>query len=66
VVAAVIAGDFSRLQHSQLFSVQLQPPGTGEPTSNGQPEPVLEAGGRAGLEESYRMLLELTERGSDA
>jgi hypothetical protein len=37
VIAAVNAGDWSLLEHSGLFSVQLQPPGTvaPEPSSNG-------------------------------
>ena len=33
VVDAVVAGDLRRLKHSELFSVQLQPPGT--PLTNG-------------------------------
>lgn len=33
VVAAVNAGDLSLLQHTGLFSVQLQPPGSGEPAA---------------------------------
>jgi hypothetical protein len=38
VVDAVISGDFKRLKHSQLFSVQLQPPGTELPSNgNGKP-----------------------------
>jgi len=50
VVAAVKAGDFSRLVHTGLFSVQLQPPGTVAPppaSTNGQPTtPVqLQSGG---------------------
>ena len=32
VVDAVLADDLGRLQHSGLFSVQLQPPGTTQPT----------------------------------
>jgi hypothetical protein len=28
VVAAVTSGDWTRLEHTDLFSVQLQPPGT--------------------------------------
>ena len=35
VVEAVISGDFKRLSHSKLFSVQLQPPGTEDPSTNG-------------------------------
>jgi phage portal protein BeeE len=35
VVAAVEADDRTLLQHSGLYSVQLQPPGTGQPTSGG-------------------------------
>ena len=35
VVAAVDAGDFTRLVHTGLFSVQLQPPGTVAAPSNG-------------------------------
>ena len=35
VVEAVISGDFKRLSHSKLFSVQLQPPGTEAPSTNG-------------------------------
>jgi phage portal protein BeeE len=40
VVDAVIAGDYRRLTHTGLFSVQLQPPGTEEPDApspNGVP-----------------------------
>ncbi len=32
VIDAIENDDFSRLKHSGLYSVQLQPPGTGEPT----------------------------------
>ena len=32
VIDAVVAGDFTRLKHSGLYSVQLQPPGTQTPT----------------------------------
>lgn len=42
VVDAVTNTDWSRLKHSGLFSVQLQPPGEGTPpvdTSNGEPPP---------------------------
>lgn len=35
VVDAVRNRDWRRLQHSGLLSVQLQPPGSGEPTTNG-------------------------------
>lgn len=37
VVSAVMAGDLSKLSHTGLYSVQLQPPGTqiSEPASNG-------------------------------
>jgi hypothetical protein len=47
VVAAVVSGDLTQLQHTGLYSVQLQPPVTGQPSavepppngpaSNGQP-----------------------------
>jgi phage portal protein BeeE len=33
VVAAVLAEDFSVLEHSGLYSVQLQPPGSGQPAA---------------------------------
>lgn len=36
VVEAVTSGDFTRLEHTDLFSVQLQPPGTVDP----EPEPM--------------------------
>jgi hypothetical protein len=42
VVDAVMSGDLSRLVHTGLFSVQLQPPGTADPTQNGKP-PALPA-----------------------
>lgn len=35
VVTAVTAGDFDRLKHTGLYSVQLQPPGTTTPSLNG-------------------------------
>ena len=35
VVDAVMAGDFKRLKHTGLVSVQLQPPGSEQPSSNG-------------------------------
>ena len=44
VVDAVISHDYNRLEHSGLFSVQLQPPQPDqpEPSANGQPsDPVL-------------------------
>jgi hypothetical protein len=43
VVDAVISGDFKRLKHSQLFSVQLIPPGPDQATNgNGKtPTPIL-------------------------
>jgi phage portal protein BeeE len=41
VVAAVQAGDFARLQHTGLVSVQLQEPGAQEPTQNGKPPAEL-------------------------
>jgi phage portal protein BeeE len=40
VVAAVNAGDVTLLKHTELFSVQLQPPGTEAPSPNGQVEPI--------------------------
>jgi hypothetical protein len=43
VVAAVQSGDWSLLEHSGLFSVQLQPPGTTqEPAGDAEPEPEPE------------------------
>lgn len=39
VVAAVEADDNALLEHTNLFSVQLQPPGTPAASSNGQVEP---------------------------
>jgi hypothetical protein len=49
VVEAVKAGDFARLKHTGLFSVQLQPPQTsaGLPTANGQGE-LVPAGANGG------------------
>lgn len=45
VVAAVTSGDLSRLQHTGLFSVQLQPAGSnGNQNSNGQGAPALTQG----------------------
>lgn len=38
VVAAVHAEDMTLLEHSGLFSVQLQPPGAQEPTTDPKPE----------------------------
>lgn len=43
VVAAVTSGDFSRLNHTDLFSVQLQP--AGAENGNGQTVPVPELEG---------------------
>jgi phage portal protein BeeE len=52
VITAVTAGDLSRLVHTGLFSVQLQPPGTilqpaesppPTPSSNGQSPPARES-----------------------
>jgi hypothetical protein len=40
VVSAVTSGDWKRLTHTGLFSVQLQPPGTTQP----KPDPALPAG----------------------
>lgn len=41
VVDAVTSGDLGRLEHTGLFSVQLQPPGTENPSTNGKaPAPV--------------------------
>jgi hypothetical protein len=36
-VDAVVSGDLTRLEHTDLFSVQLQPPGTvaAQPSANG-------------------------------
>lgn len=39
VVDAVTANDMGRLQHTGLVSVQLQPPGTEQPNSNGSGDP---------------------------
>lgn len=33
VVEAITAGDLTRLRHTGVFSVQLQPPGSGQPTN---------------------------------
>lgn len=41
VVDAIVSGDLTRLEHTQLFSVQLQPPGT---TANGVDTPTDELG----------------------
>ena len=46
VVDAVLSSDFSRLTHTGLFSVQLQPAGAAEPlavSTNGAPAPVARA-----------------------
>ena len=40
IIDAVTAGDFNRLKHSGLFSVQLQPPGTVTPPAQPQQSPV--------------------------
>lgn len=39
VAAAVTSGDWSKLQHTGLFSVQLQPPGAKLSTGSGEPSP---------------------------
>lgn len=59
VVSAVVAGDFQQLKHTHLFSVQLQPPGTTEPsTSNpGMPEPSPAGEGENSLRD-IRLLLD--------
>ena len=44
VVPAVETGDFSKLEHSGLYSVQLQPPGTNTPTTDGA-QPLMQGGG---------------------
>jgi hypothetical protein len=43
VVDAVISGDFERLSHTGLLSVQMQAPGSQAPSSNGKPEVPVEA-----------------------
>jgi hypothetical protein len=46
VVQAVTAGDLTRLVHSGLFSVQLQPAGSTQPalpSGNGNGQPTLPA-----------------------
>ena len=43
VVAAVNAGDWKRLKHSGLYSVQLQPPGTTTPEPDPAVKPTLKA-----------------------
>ncbi len=40
-VDAVTSSDYSRLAHTGLYSVQLQPPGTGEPTPPARAELVV-------------------------
>lgn len=40
VVPAVQTGDFSKLKHSGLYSVQLQPPGASNPTPDGTTPPT--------------------------
>lgn len=40
VVSAVTSSDYSRLKHTGLFSVQLQPPGTSTPTSTNGVVPI--------------------------
>ena len=40
VVPAVQTGDFSKLKHSGLYSVQLQPPGESAPTPAGDAPPT--------------------------
>ena len=57
VVLAVKSGDLSRLTHTGLFSVQLQPPGTGVPA----PTPELTEAGRS-LATMLAPLLEGTPR----
>jgi phage portal protein BeeE len=39
IVDAVISGDLRRMQHTGLFSVQLQPPGTGTVPQDSQEDP---------------------------
>ena len=53
VIAAITAGDLARLKHSGLYSVQLQPPGTIAPPSNGNGKPAQDG------ENSARLLQEL-------
>lgn len=40
VIDAIVAGDLNRLEHTGLFSVQLQPPGTTTPAPAAPTEPV--------------------------
>jgi hypothetical protein len=52
VVTAVMADDMSKLKHTGLFSVQLQPPGTTlTPTTNGKPPQPVGANGNGNLDE---------------
>jgi hypothetical protein len=37
VIAAVLDSDWAKLQHTGLFSVQLQAPGAGQPTDSDPP-----------------------------
>lgn len=58
VVEAILAGDLSKLEHTGLFSVQLQPPGTGNP-----PPPAPATSSRADLDQTVRALLGASENG---
>lgn len=49
VINAITAGDFRRLQHTNLFSVQLQPPGT---TSPDEPQGPPDGGSSSTSEEA--------------
>lgn len=55
VIAAIIASDFSRLVHTNLFSVQLQPPGT--VLDQPMPMKALPAGNGTNSERMARELL---------
>jgi len=59
VVDGVIAGDLSRLVHSGLVSVQLQPPGAtlGGPNGNGNGSPQIEASAARALERARALEL---------
>lgn len=67
VVAAVVAGDFQQLQHTGLYSVQLQPPmpdGPAEvnPGSKSAPTPEPASNGANSMRDSAELVLSLLPR----